>query len=127
MKKQPFEETFDKVAKELQDSISTAMSHLQKGMQEYLSNNIDISSLLKVVENVGINNILGMKVGSIPGFDAYKILGLEKTATNEEVKQRYRSLLSKIHPDVSGIKGTEFLTQMVVLAYQIIEKERKWE
>lgn len=33
------------------------------------------------------------------GFDYYKILGLEKTASKSEISKRYRHLLAKYHPD----------------------------
>lgn len=126
MKQPPLNNMFGKVMKDLQGGIESAMNHLQEGMQEYLTNSINLDELLDMVQKMGISNIMGMKGATMPGFDAYRILGLDKTATNEEIKQRYRSLLSKLHPDVAGIKGTEFLTQMIVMAYEIIEKERGW-
>jgi DnaJ-domain-containing protein 1 len=58
--------------------------------------------------------------------NAYAILGLERTASDEEVKHRYREILMKIHPDTAGVKGTGFLTQMVVEAYHQISRERGW-
>ncbi len=118
------DDIFNRVTKDLQTGIESAMLHLQQGMQEYLTNSIDLPKLLKMIEEMGIPNIIIMKDESIPGFDAYKILGLDKTATNEEVKHRFGELIFKLHPDTSDIKGTEFLTQMVVMAYQIIGKER---
>lgn len=118
---------FDKTIRDLQSGIYAAMSHLQQGMQEYLSNTIDIKELLKMIERMGIPNIMGMKGGTMPGFDPYRILGLDKTATDGEVKERYRSLLFKLHPDKSDIKGTEFLTQMILIAYEMIERERGWK
>lgn len=121
------DKVFQKVMEELQSSINQATIHLREGILAYLSNNIDIRELLKMVEGMGIPNIAGILQGNIPGFDPYKILGLEKTATNEEVKERYHSLLHKLHPDTSGVKGTEFLTQMIVTAYNIIARERQWK
>jgi hypothetical protein len=46
--------------------------------------------------------------GTKDGFDAYRVLGLEKTATDGEVKTRYRELLKKLHPDTAGVRGTDF-------------------
>jgi preprotein translocase subunit Sec63 len=65
-------------------------------------------------------------VGQHDGFDPYRVLGLEKTVTDGEVKKRYRELLIKLHPDTAGVKGTDFLLQMMIAAYQEIAKERGW-
>jgi len=76
---------------------------------------------------------VGFDIGRLAGtvgklsLDPYKILGLEKTATNEAVKKRYRELLIKLHPDTAGVKGTDFLLQMVLAAYEMIRVERKWQ
>lgn len=125
--KHPLDDTIYRARIELQDGIDKAMKCLQQGMYNYLSSNIDLSKLLEMVKGMGIPNIMGMGTTTMPGFDPYKILGLDKTATDSEIKKRYRELLNKLHPDVSGVKGTEFLTQMVVMAYNIIEKERGWK
>jgi DnaJ-domain-containing protein 1 len=58
--------------------------------------------------------------------DAYAILDLERTASDEEVKHRYREILMRIHPDIAKKKGTGFLTQLVVEAYNQIGRERGW-
>ena len=69
-----------------------------------------------------------MKMGNQPGgkadIDPYRVLGLEKTATYEDVKKRFRELVGKLHPDTAGVKGTVFLFQLVTAAYQQISKER---
>lgn len=60
------------------------------------------------------------------GIDPYRVLGLNKTATDDQVKKRHRELLMKLHPDTAGTKGTEFLLQMVIAAYRQIAGERGW-
>jgi len=65
-------------------------------------------------------------LGRHDGFDPYRVLGLEKTATDEEVKKRYREMLIKLHPDTAGVRGTDFLLQLMIAAYQQIAKERRW-
>lgn len=124
MDKHPLGKTFDKITKDLQVSINNAMNHLQFSMQEYLANSIDANSLLRVIENLGLSSIIGVAETPISGLDYYKVLGLEKTASNEEVKERYRNIITKIHPDVSGREMT-FLSVLVNTAYGMICKERR--
>jgi len=61
------------------------------------------------------------------GLDPYRILGLDRSASDEEIKKRYRELLHKLHPDTAGVEGTGFLLQMVLTAYETIKRERGWE
>lgn len=68
----------------------------------------------------------GQGVPGATGFDPYQILGLDKSASDQEVKDRYNELLHKLHPDKSGTPGTQFLLQMVMAAYEMIKKERGW-
>jgi len=71
-----------------------------------------------------------MRMGELPqigiSFDPYRVLGLDKSATDDAVKSRYRQLLRKLHPDTAGVKGTEFLVQVVNTVYTQIAKERGW-
>ena len=60
------------------------------------------------------------------GIDSYRVLGLEKSVTDDQIKKRYRELVVRLHPDTAGVKGTEFLFQLVTAAYQQISKERGW-
>jgi len=91
---------------------------------------IDIGQLLKGISPdmwLKMAGMAGISGFQMPGDSPYKILGLERTASDEEVKQRYRDLLKKIHPDTAGVKGTEFLVAMIVQAYKQIEIERRWK
>jgi len=65
-------------------------------------------------------------VGRHGGIDPYRVLGLEKTTSDEEIRKRYRDLLKKLHPDTAGVEGTGFLLQMIIAAYQQIARERRW-
>ena len=59
-------------------------------------------------------------------LDPYQVIGLEKSALDEQVKKRYRELAMKLHPDTAGIEGTGFLFRLVTAAYQQISRERGW-
>lgn len=62
-----------------------------------------------------------------PTLDPYQVLGLERSASDEEIRARYRGLLRQLHPDTAGVKGTEVLFQIVMAAYEAVSKERGWE
>lgn len=115
--------SLEKATKDLQGGIDNAMLNLQQGMQKYLANSIDLSKLLKMIERMGLPNIIGMKAPTMPGMDFYKVLGLEKTASNNEIKERYKVIMGKLHPDIAGEEVT-FLAALVNTAYGIICKER---
>ncbi|MDO9136250.1 MAG: TerB family tellurite resistance protein [Lutibacter sp.] len=61
---------------------------------------------------------------------AYRILEIEKTASNDEVKLAYRKMAKKYHPDKlqhlgdEHIKGAEEKFKQVSIAYEKIQKER---
>lgn len=57
---------------------------------------------------------------------AYSMLGLEDTASDEEIKKRYRDLAKRLHPDVAG-KETEHLFKLVQMAYEQISGNRGWK
>ncbi|PKP13650.1 MAG: molecular chaperone DjlA [Bacteroidetes bacterium HGW-Bacteroidetes-3] len=60
----------------------------------------------------------------------YRILEIEKTASNDEVKLAYRKMAKKYHPDKlqhlgeEHIKGAEEKFKQVSMAYEQIQKER---
>jgi len=101
---------------------------VQNWMNDLLRNAFNPESFLRFVAGMGIDlSRIPNLVGQQGGFDAYRILGLEKTAPDEEVKKRYRELLIKLHPDTAGVRGTDFLLQMMIAAYQQIARERGWQ
>jgi len=57
--------------------------------------------------------------------DYYKILGIERTATAEDVKKAYRKLARKYHPDVSKESGAEARFKEIGEAYHVLQDPEK--
>jgi len=110
------------------------VQEIQKQLQQCTENLLrdsmppDFVTLLqRLLENSGLDWAeIPSLVGHQSGFDAYRVLGLDQSATDEQVKSRYRELLRKLHPDVAGVEGTGFLLQLVMAAYHAISRERGW-
>lgn len=63
--------------------------------------------------------------------DYYKILGVDKTATQQDIKKAYRRLARKYHPDVNpGNKSAEARFKEINEAYEVLsdpEKRKKYD
>ena len=57
--------------------------------------------------------------------DYYKIMGLAKTATKDEVKRAYKKLARKFHPDVSKEKDAEAKFKELGEAYEVLKDPEK--
>ena len=56
--------------------------------------------------------------------DARKILGIPKSATEQEVRRAYRDLVKKWHPDTNKTKEAKNKMQEINHAFEIIMKEQ---
>lgn len=61
--------------------------------------------------------------------DPYQVLGIPRTATDDEVKKAYRALARKYHPDnyagSAQAAGSEEIMKEINEAYEAIQKERQ--
>lgn len=87
----------------------------------------EIAGYLRI-GNSDFESIMAMFIKSAD--NAYKILEIEKSATDDEVKKAYRTMAKKYHPDRVNTeneaikKGAEEKFKEVQLAYEEIQKER---
>lgn len=59
------------------------------------------------------------------GKDYYKILGLSKGASDDDIKKAYRKLALKYHPDKNKAPGAEEKFKEVAEAYEVLSDKKK--
>ena len=59
------------------------------------------------------------------GRDFYKILGISKGATDDEIKKAYRKMAVKWHPDKNKSPETEEKFKDIAMAYEVLKDKKK--
>lgn len=129
-----YQQMFEDLEKLNQKRITDFQEEMSKWTQELLEDAFDPARMMAFIRGLGIDmgqfsQMFGgmAQAGTMPqGFDPYRILGLDKSATDEEVKQAYRKVMSKVHPDKAGPELT-FMATIANAAYEIIKRERGWQ
>ena len=113
------EDQLSEAQKKVIEATGGMMSEWLNQMWETMLNDPVIAELWSAIKT-GSGSTLNS------GINPYQVIGLDKSVVDDQVKKRYRELAVKLHPDTAGVKGTEFLFQLVTAAYQQISRERGW-
>jgi len=131
----PVNEISQQISRNLDYSSRLQLLHLLFGisLSDGLPHTSEIKTIGKISYYLGINDkdfqsIKSMFVAETDS--AYKILEIEKSASDEEVKKAYRKMAVKFHPDKVSYLGDEFRLkakekfQKLTEAFEKIKKER---
>ena len=117
-----------KLLREQEQILGNMQSSIHHWMDDLLRDAFNPENVLRLVESMGLDlSQISGRANSQENVDPYRVLDLDRTATDEEVKKRYRKLVKKLHPDIAGDSGTVYMFRTLVAAYQQIAKERGWE
>ena len=117
------QEDLEQINRKMQELLGDLQRYTGRQLEEALRSIVDPSILQRFSKSGGFD---ASALAGQSGFDAYRILGLDKTASDEEVKKRYHERVRQFHPDVVG-PGMEVFFQWTIAAYELIKRERGWQ
>ena len=131
----PLGEVCQQIGRNMDYSSRLQLLHLLFGvsMADSTPNPSEINLIEKISGYLGISasDFLSIKNMFVPETDSsYKILEIERMATDEEVKKAYRKMAMKYHPDKVSHLGEDYKKaadekfKKVNEAYERIKKER---
>ena len=119
-------EELEQINQKMQALLGDLQKYTGRQMEQALKSMLNPSLLQRFFRGRGFDAAgLAAMMGGQPAFDPYRILGLDKTASDEEVKKRYHQRVRQFHPDTAG-PGMEFYFQCTLAAYEMIKQERGW-
>lgn len=59
------------------------------------------------------------------GRDFYQILGVQRNATDEEIRKAYRKMALKFHPDKNKSAGAEEKFKEIAMAFEVLKDKQK--
>lgn len=131
----PVDEVCHQIRQNMNSSARLQLVHFMFGIAQ-ADGVIDPSELkliAHICEKMGINNsdYESIQAMFVPNTESdFKILEIERSATNDELKKAYRRMAMKFHPDKVSHLGEDFQNaakekfQKVNQAYESIKKER---
>jgi len=132
MMKQEFDDLLKRCIADLNQLGSKWNQELTAGVSGYVDalmrDTFDPEKFMDFIRKSGVSFTgLGSGTPQQTVVDPYKVVGLDKSASDEEVKKRFRQMLHKYHPDTAGVEGTDMLFQIIMAAYEAIKRERGWQ
>jgi DnaJ like chaperone protein len=133
----PLHEICRQIKYNMTNALKLQILHYLFGIAN-VDNNItttELNTIEYIAINIGLthaefNSIKSMFIEN--SNSAYEILGISKNASIEEIKNAYRKMAKKYHPDKVGNMGDDVLNaakekfQILNNAYETIKKERKF-
>ena len=120
------QEDLERITQRLLEDLGNLQRYAEKQLEEGLKGAFDPALLQSLFKGAGFDASALSGLKGQTGVDPYRILGLDKAASDKEVKKRYHERVRQFHPDTAG-PGMEFHFQCTLAAYEMIKRERGWQ